>query len=642
MANNFGTNEARNLNFEPDGPNPTRSSSPDQLAMVWNGQGEVVVALPVASKTPGTFDLDLVRLPANQNLSNAIRTRRGAGSTAHPVSGSTYISTVVPDYSERTRILALDGQALALDDDDLAEWLLSAEKQISLGTDNFPIFESALDDTACSILRLPNGQISMTEVPRQHVSKTRERIEMMLGEEVDSYLANFTVETPLRCVARYFLNALPQGLSVRRKGKELEVTTFLLITRFGFSFGLWSPTDGLFSEYAFLAPSEIQNLSNSDLKAVFDQKVDPKSPIDSAKTVDQRSDPTLPVIKDYVRRAFEQLNVQLSPERLEQMKLSCYAQVVWSAEPGFSSIIRPIASEYSTKTGLDVFQIEIPSDEAIASGLLLGSFDFGDENSKIDETVPQINLARDLLVLADRGETRRQNVKDVMARKRHDQAVFALLAAPVLALAVLLGLIVNFIRAETWLVIRGARAESHTLELKSALDRRIAYEAKLKWYQEFITQVSRLRRQQPVSIGLQRELDSRFPLEMDPSFYVSDMRLLVNGTFEVKGLAQNKDALTEFLKALEFAGGTASGTRVFGNLTYEVQEGVPASAAGQTGVPNPGKTQLVSNLAPGVIAWSIKGNYLPMAEFIPPDPNKKPVPNATPVPGQPTVIAPAK
>jgi hypothetical protein len=149
-----------------------------------------------------------------------------------------------------------------------------------------------------------------------------------------------------------------------------------------------------------------------------------------------------------------------------------------------------------------------------------------------------------------------------------------------------------------------------------------------------------LRKQQPVGIGLLYQLDSNYPVTIDPSFYVSEMRMSPKGDLEIKGLARNKDAIASFLKALEFAGGSESGSRLFSNLTYEVQEGAPAQAnvAGRPGAPAiTGSTLTSSNVAPGVIAWSLRGNYLPVAGLVPPDPAAKPpgqppgAPAATPV-----------
>jgi hypothetical protein len=196
--------------------------------------------------------------------------------------------------------------------------------------------------------------------------------------------------------------------------------------------------------------------------------------------------------------------------------------------------------------------------------------------------------------------------------------------------------------SEIFIGIRDARAEARTRELKPALDTRNSIEANLKWYQEFVKQVSHLRRQQPVGIGLLYQLNSDYPFGVDQSFYISDMKLLPTGAVEMKGYARNKDAVAAFLKSLEFAGGPESGSRMFGNLAYEVQEGAPqpVAATGQGPLPTMSGGLIAANqLRPGVIVWSIKGTYLPMEEFAPPPPTKPgtkpaqaPAPGATPKP----------
>ena len=155
----------------------------------------------------------------------------------------------------------MSGEVLTYDDDELTEWLLNAEKQMYLGTDHHPVFETSLEDTACSFTRLPNGQVAMTEVPRPHVQAVREKMLRTLGEDAPPHI-NLSVETPLRCAARYFLTALHEGADILGEGKESEVTAFLLMNKAGFSYGLWSPKTGLFSEYAFSAPAEINRLND--------------------------------------------------------------------------------------------------------------------------------------------------------------------------------------------------------------------------------------------------------------------------------------------------------------------------------------------------------------------------------------------
>jgi hypothetical protein len=366
---------------------------------------------------------------------------------------------------------------------------------------------------------------------------------------------------------------------------------------------LWSPVAGLFSEYGFLAPKEIAQLGRqrTGVQPTPSTELDPR-------------------LATYVREAFDQLALQLSKEKLEQLQLTSYAQVVWASEPHLAEAIAPIAAEHASTTGIQVFHLDAPIDEAIVGGLLLGSFGFGDTRSVGAEILPQADLAHDLMAQASTEEDQRRYSEELFAQKRRNRAAFTLLGPPVAVIAVLLAMFVGLIFSGFMTGIREARANARTQELKPALDRRNSYEANLKWYQEFIQQVSVLRKQQPVGIGLLYQLNSTYPFAVDPSFYVADMKLLPTGGVEMKGYARNKDAVASFLKALEFAGGPESGSRMFGNLAYEVQEAPPvaaAPAAGQSASPVMAGSSLAGNqLRPGVIIWTIKGNYLPMGEFV--------------------------
>ncbi|MEO6589943.1 MAG: hypothetical protein ABIP06_11630, partial [Pyrinomonadaceae bacterium] len=586
MRSNFGSKNKKNdgSNWSDDYGFSEHADSPDQLAIVDGSEDEVVSAIPVPGAVAGSYDLDVARLPLGFDLGQALKLRRENHFDQSAVSDQTNFLTVVSDYSERTRILALNGEVLALNDFELSEWLVNAERQMLLGTDSHPIFETALDDTACSVRRLPNGLVAMTEVPRQHIEAARGNMRSIFGEQIITP-TNLTVETPLRSAARYFLTAMPEGGAVLGTGRETEVTAFLMISRSGFSYGLWSPSAGLFSEYAFLAPRDLSGgqknrlaknsvpayESYKSVRNAGDAEKDKVSASDSKSSTDESR------LQSYVKNAFDQLFLQLSPEKLEQLQLTNYSQVVWATEPELVGTVAPIADRYSKESGLNFFQINVPLDEAAAGGLLFGSFTFGDETVAGAQILPPVNLARDLLILADKEEIARRLQGEVGALKMRSRAVFALWAAPVLVLACLLALTADIVRQKIMLAVRDTRAEMQTAELKPALERRKSYEENLKWYQEFIKEVSALRRQQPVGIGMLYELDRNYPLTVDPSFFVSDLKLLPNGGVELKGLARNKDAVTSFLRSLEFAGGPESGSRMFSNLTYEVQEGVAAA-----------------------------------------------------------------
>ncbi|MEO5859983.1 MAG: hypothetical protein ABIR33_13670 [Pyrinomonadaceae bacterium] len=606
-------------------------NSPDQLAVVWGGQSGIVAASPQAGPG-GSFSLDVARFPSDFNLGATLEMRRRNQLGLPQMSQRTVLCTAPSQFSERTRMLALDGEHLALDEDTLSEWLVNAEQQMLLGTDNHPIFETSLEDTASAVGRLPNGQVTLTEVPREHINNLRERMRSLVGGMAAGSL-NLIVETPVRCAARYFLTRSPEGNEIRRPGKEAEVTAFLLISTSGFSMGLWSPKTGLFSEYSFLAPQELTG--------------DPK-----AKGRGRPAAENLPSdarIDAYIKQALDQLFLQLSPERLEQMGLASYAQIVWGCEMGMSERVTPVAQEYAAKSGLEFIQLPVPADEAVAGGLLLGSFSFGNSDAIAPRVLPVVNLARDLLVQADTEEVERRRLEQVEATKRRNRTLFAIVAAPVMAFAILTAFAADIIRERVWLAYRESQADARATELKPALDRRRSYEANLQWYQEFVKQVSLLRKQQPITTSLLYQLDANYPFAIDPSFYVSEMRLTsAKGEIEIKGLARNKDAIAQFLKSLEFAGGSTSGSRLFGNLAYEVQEGVvqDVSTGQRPTLPQmAGSTLTGTNVAPGVVSWTVKGIYLPAAEIAPPDPNAKPAPGA-PNPNSPAVgtppAAPAK
>jgi hypothetical protein len=639
MRNAFGTSPQRGSGFAADN-DPVfaeRASSLDQTAVVWSHSGEVVAASPLASGA-GIYEIDVARFPTEFNLGAALNMRRASHSNVPPLSQESLFLTTLPDFSERTRILALDGEKLALDDVSLAEWLVEAERNVAVGTDNHQLFETSLEDTACTIRRLPNGQVAMTEAPRQHVQAARERVRVLLGDRASSHL-NLCIETPLRTVVRYYLTALREGGDALHAGRETEVTAFLIISETGFSYGLWSPKAGLFSEYGFLAPTEISQAKATRDPFAYTATAQPhgvEPATDEAAEQDAR-------VEAYIRKAIGQLLSQLSPETLERLELTSYAQIVWASDGRMAETIKPIVAEYTGSTGMEFFHIDTPVDEAEAGGLLFGSFTFGDATVTGAEILPPVNLARDILVLADREEIERRFAEEAVQKDRRGRAVFSILAGPVMVAAILLALIAGALWSMLTTAYRDSRATAKTQELKPALDRRNSYEANLKWYQEFIKQVSDLRRQQPAGIGLLYELNSNYPTGFDPSFYVSDMKLSPNGDLEMKGLARNKDAIASFLKALEFAGGPESGSRLFSNLAYEVQESVePTTAAGQQKLPTMTGSVLTANqTAPGIISWSIKGNYVPVAEFAPPDPKAKPAAAPGAKPAVPTPATPA-
>lgn len=585
-----------------------QASSPDQVAVVWLGN-EVVVASPVPGAEEGRYDLDLNRLPADFNLAASINVRRDNLGIPR-LSASTKFLTIAPNNSERTKVLALDEATLALDEEQLVEWLIDAERQVLPGTDAHPIFETTLEETASAPVRLPNMKVAMTEVPRQFVNFAREQLFALSGAD-DPERLRLCIETPVRSALRYYLTAVPEGAGLLDPAKEAEVMAMILISRFGFSFGLWNPSAGLFTEYGFPAPAEL-NANPAVWQPIFKRL----EGVDIGEET-QKEKHLLDEFDFYVRQAFDQLILQLSPETAGELGMSSFSRVVWATELGLDGIISPIAEEYANYASIEFTRLEVPADAAMASGLLLGSFDFGYDRVAGADVLAEVNLGRDLMVLADKEEMERRRLEDMLERQKRNRMILTLATPAILFFAIFLGLVVDLVRSQIMLSFRESSADAKAAELKPALDRRRSYEATLKWYQEFIAQVSALRKEQPITIGMLYDLNGNYPLAVDPNFYVAEMKLTRKGEVELRGYSQSKDAVTTFLRALEFSGGEESGKKLFTSLAYEVREGVPREVGTQQGPTIGSSAMKGKEPAPGVIEWVIKGIYAPVEAIAP-------------------------
>jgi hypothetical protein len=161
-------------------------------------------------------------------------------------------------FTEETRVAALPDEALTLPDEALTRWLVEAALTQTAGEDGFPLFEAALDNTAYDYARLPDGQVSLTELPRDLLHDARKRVLQTKPLETRD-LASLTdyapddsqpfllhaVETRLRAVTRFlavrdadFFNAL---------GAQENVAVFAF-TPLGCGFALWNPAQGFHTE----------------------------------------------------------------------------------------------------------------------------------------------------------------------------------------------------------------------------------------------------------------------------------------------------------------------------------------------------------------------------------------------------------
>jgi hypothetical protein len=600
--------------FEEVGPD---FRSPDQVAMVWFRHGGVVVASPTASDSPGTYDLDLTKIPSDFDIGATVSMRRSTELGLSPLSENTQFVTVLPDFAERTQVMALDAVTRSLDDESLITWLIEAERKYVNGTDEHPLFETPLEETACSVLRLPDNNIALTEAPREFLNDVRSQIESFTG--IRSEDIKLTVETPSRAALRYFLAATVEGEKVLDPDHITEVMAMIIIARTGFSFALWNPRAGLFSEYGFPAPAELKS-DELAWNALFNfEASETNANVDEQQILKLRNELDL-----YIRQAFDQLLLQLSPETAGKLGMSSFARVVWATDKDLDGMVSEVADDYAKYSGTEFMPIGVSAEEAIASGLLLGSFSFGAETVGGAEILPQVDLARDLAVLADKEELERLRVEQQLLERRRKRAAMALLAPPVFVLALILGFALNNIGSQVMLGMRESAADARALEMKPALERRTEYEAKIESYREFIQLVGELRKQQPVAMRLLFQLNDRYPLDVDPGFFVGQLEIDEKGQTKMRGLARNQEAVTRFLKSLEGARDEADGQLLFESLTYSVRE------TGASGT-NPAldrtfaqSNSMFRNTAPGVIEWDMSAVYLPVKKSLPdPEENTK-------------------
>src|SRR5688572_13121011 len=83
------------------------AQSPDQLAISWDGDGRIAGAWPFSRNGSGSWEVQVERFKSAFNLAQAINLRRGGQAGTLALSSDTLFLTTIPEFSERTRILAL-------------------------------------------------------------------------------------------------------------------------------------------------------------------------------------------------------------------------------------------------------------------------------------------------------------------------------------------------------------------------------------------------------------------------------------------------------------------------------------------------------------------------------------------------------
>lgn len=534
---------------------------------------------------------------------------------------TTFLVTAA-SLNERTRLLALDAEILQLDGEQLNEYLVKAAESGASGTNGEPLFFSNgdfeyLEEMACAFVKLPNGQLSATEVPRSAIRATGRDLLALAGISLDENLppemqpaVRLRVETPSRAVLRRYLAHQDAHQEQRQAAAAIALW---IVTENTHHIALWSPSWGLFDELGeplFISrENDSDENYNSDLFAAAEGDAFSETAFDEVENTDKSFAEMFSNVhpeQEIINRALDELFLKLRPHSLSEFAVELEG-VLWIAAP---SRREQVLQAINTTADSNVAFEEIPGNlyEVIAEGLLLGS------QQPEEAWLETLNLANDVRVQAETAEIQQQAIRLKNFNRERRKVIWAMFAPLALMLAFVVGTYTDMVRTGFSLAWRNAAADVEKDRLKPLLDAQASYNASFDYYLQYLQQTFSLRDKQGIPISLFEQLDERFPGDLDSAFYLSDVRLNNKGQLEITGLARDEMAVTQFVRQLEFAS-DAKGKKLFVGLQPEIRRGgetLSSSAPSPFGASPVANTMQVSNLPPGVIAFQIKGYFSPV------------------------------
>lgn len=484
-------------------------------------------------------------------------------------------------FHESTRLLKLDDDALALNADQLPGYLLAAVNSNSPGVDGKPILGDNVDfnEKSYSVFRVKDGTVAVTEIPRLDLTEAVGRIVdfSSINTDLDASFApsvNLQIETPARAVARFYFDT-----TAGQNAEHDAATAFLLITPQGYQIALYSP----------LAADLVSEIAELYEKGADDSLLFVPESYSGTELTDENED-----LKDKIKHAISELQTQY--QDLSRFGLAKIAKVVWVASGEMQSHFYEVLDDPQTVLDFQPFALGVSYEEAIAGGLLLSCDDL--------TAIQPVNLMRDLATLSNEEEIEQINEQAGREASRRSYAVFALVAPFLFVVSMSIALFIDTYRTSSALAEREKVAATEKTELDPTLKLWNSYIERYKFYDDFTKQIIKFRTSQDRAITLFSELDSRYPLAVDPAFYVSELKLTADGSLEIKGMGRDEAAFTNFFRSLESSKIVKDDKyeKTFNALTFDLQQGAaksPTDAVGQ-------------GVAPGVIVWNVKGIFAPL------------------------------
>lgn len=435
------------------------------------------------------------------------------------------------------------------------------------------VIDPTFNETACTWTRA-GETISFTQVERKLVNDTRravldwlEESGALAGREADP--PYIRIETRTSALLRLWkqsrgdvriveeIEGVSTGAGAETNQLERQHATVALVTieRGGFTFGLHNERKGLVYE-----------------------------------TEEAFGETSVEMAVNYAIQRFFAL---VAPESLTDLQIAPVTKIIFSAEREMRSHLKSFFDE--ELKGIHAEEISLPVSlirdsggphldhaSALAMGLVLA-----------DHEQPHGDLSVNPRELLTHYIAERRKIEQERERQLRRIAAVAILAPLVAVLAVILS---------SWIYLKyqaSVITETRVVEEREA--ERLAKERNLRqtaeqnfsFYSQLTEQIVALRKRQTAMPRLLADLNASWP-STDNTWFVSDLKVGLDGSIEIKGKTKREESVTQFARALEFSDGR------FINIQ---PERTTVGVGLQNGPPQP-----------PYIEWVVRGIYTPLAQ----------------------------
>lgn len=474
------------------------------------------------------------------------------------------LRTVPPVHEAITKVYEQEGIGSQSDEQILDTLIRSADG------DHGEFFSGNLEQIACDFTRLPNDQIAVTELPSDILDSLFSSLTAWtapaMGSDDGPLPGAIVVETALRALLRYHLVTINFDRSQAYRPHDDSATAILAINASGFAIGLWSPYRGLIRELG-----EPFRVSDTDADAATNTP--------SRQTLENNASHAIARLSGLIRDA-------TSVYRFPNVD-----SILLAASEPMAAVVSQKALRYTNAARKQLSETTVPLEQAVAWGLALGTDPTG--------PLPVINLAEDLRRRLSAIHQSREAHLVADNQQRRAAAFFLLVLPFFIAFGLLVGTYVNA-SVQSYRLNQVHQAElREEARLKQIQAERKAATENILWFQTVVSQIIDRRGRQGGIIRLFDDLDTRWPTD-DPTFYVKELTVKQDGSIEMKGLTKREESVVAFGRSLEFSSG------IFQNIAPTTN----STPVGDALSPNGGTA--ISQVPPGVTAWTLKGVYVPL------------------------------